>query len=85
MQYCNECNSVEQGTIKKVYPDYTEKDFRELAQKELTRLAKYGVFKTLTSDEELEWGKDLGSYEICAVCESEDETIVNIDEDAGKD
>jgi hypothetical protein len=47
MQYCVECNAVEQGTLTKV-----------------------------TDGEE---------YEVCACCESDDDTIRHFDEDAGKD
>lgn len=48
MQYCAECNAVEQGTLTKTDDHGTE-------------------------------------YEVCACCESDDDTIRHFDEDAGKD
>lgn len=81
MQYCNECHSVEQGTITKQEGGYSNEELIALGQREANRLGLTG----LTKDELLEWGKDQTSYEICSQCESEDDTMTNFDEDAGKD
>jgi hypothetical protein len=81
MQYCTECNAMEQGTITKHEEGYTDNELIVIGLKEAKRL---GV-SDLTTDEALEWGKDQTSYEICACCESEDDTMTNFDEDAGKD
>lgn len=81
MQYCNECNSVEQGTITKYEDGFSNEELIALGQKEANRLGITG----LTKDELIEWGKDQTAYEICAACESEDDTMINVNEDEGLD
>lgn len=81
MEYCNECHAVEQGTITKIPDNYSEAELIQIGMKALMQ-------RNLTCDsvtEALEWGKDEVSYEICACCQSEDETMSHFDEDAGKD
>lgn len=80
MQYCTECNAIEQGTITKLDESYNEEELRELGRKEGLKCKV-----ELTPEEQLEWGKDKASYEICACCESNDETMTNFDEDSYKD
>lgn len=64
MQYCNECHSVEQGTITKEEPCHCG------GMRELCCLCNSsGVIE----------------FEICSICESEDDTMRHYDEDAGKE
>jgi len=83
MQYCSDCRSVEQGTITH-YPDgYTKHDYLVLGVKEILKYKKHpSDFK---QDEILEWGKDSTAIEICSQCQSEDDTMINVNEDYDQD
>jgi len=86
MQYCKECHSVEQGTIIKQEDGYTDEELIEIGHKEASGIAKrMGNNLKLTDAEALEWGKDKTSYEVCACCQSNDDTLTNYDEDYGQD